>query len=196
METRSSFMKRIIITLSLFIIAASNVFSQSVSEKKFSQQQLKEDLVYLKQQLFDVHINPYSELNKQQYEQLFASIDTKLKDSLTAVDFLKLVKPTIAYLSDEHASISLQKKMLTQSYQNEAVFLPLSLSKDGNNYQVAKVLSGQADLQGQTIAKIDGVPIKEAINKCALYTAGYPDQRKEKALTQFGSLYTLSLPGI
>jgi len=196
METRSSFMKKTFIALALFIFIVSNVFSQSLSEKKFSQQQLKEDLAYLKQQLFNVHINPFTEMNKEQYEQLFASIDAKLKDSLTATDFLKLVKPPIAYLSDEHAGISLQTKLLTQSYQGEAVFCPLSLTKDGAHYKIARVLSGQADLQGKTIAKIDGVPIEDILNKCALYTAGYPDQRKEKALAQFGSSYTLSLPGI
>lgn len=189
-------MKRNFITLFFFIFIASNVFSQSLSEKKFPKRQLKEDLAYLKQQLFNVHISPYNELNKQQYEQLFAAIDTKLKDSLTATDFLKLVKPTIAYLSDEHAGISLQTKMLTLPYQNEAVFCPLSLIKEGSHYKVAKALSGQTDLLSKTIVKIDGVPIEEAINKCALYTSGYPDQRKEKALTQFGFLYTLSLPGI
>ena len=189
-------MKRIFIALALFIFSTSNTFSQSLPEKKFSQQQLKEDLAYLKQQLFDVHINPYTELNKEQYEQLFASINAKLKDSLSATDFLKLIKPTIAYLSDEHAGISLQTKLLTQSYKDDAVFCPLSLTKDGSNYKVAKVLSGQLDLQDKVIAKIDGLPIEVVLNKCALYTAGYPDQRKEKTLTQFGSLYTLSLPCI
>jgi hypothetical protein len=189
-------MKRTFIALALFIFATANVFSQPLSEKKFSQQQLQEDLAYLKQQLFTVHINPYTELNKQQYEQLFASIGTKLKDSLTATGFLKLVKPAIAYLSDEHAGISLQTKMLTQTYQHEAVFCPLSLTKDGNHYKIAKILSSQAGIEGKTIAKIDGLPIDDVLNKCALYTAGYPDQRKEKALVQFGSLYTLSLPGI
>ncbi|MDO3624789.1 S41 family peptidase [Mucilaginibacter sp. BT774] len=189
-------MKRTFSVLALFIFATSNTFSQSLSERKFSQQQLKEDLAYLRQQLFNVHINPYTELNKEQYEQLFASINTKLKDSLSATDFLKLVKPTIAYLSDEHAGISLQTKMLTKSYQNEPVFCPLSLTKDGNNYKITKVLSGQADLLGKRVAKIDGVAIEGVLNKCALYAAGYPDQRKEKALTQFGSLYTLSLTGV
>ena len=189
-------MKRTFIAFALFIFATSNTFSQSLSERKFSQQQLKEDLAYLKQQLFNVHINPYTELNKEQYEQLFASINIKLKDSLSATDFLKLVKPAIAYLSDEHAGISLQTKMLTKNYQDESVFCPLSLTKDGNNYRIVKVLSGQADLLGKRVTKIDGVPIEEALNKCALYTAGYPDQRKEKALTQFGSLYALSLTGI
>ena len=189
-------MKKNLIALPVFIFIAINLFGQQVVEKKFSKQQLKEDLSYLKQQIFNVHINPYSELNQQQYEQLFSSIDAKLKDSLSATDFLKLVKPVIAYLSDEHAGISLQTKLLTQAYQDEAVFCPLSLTKDGNNYKVIKVLSGEADLKDKIIMEIDGSPIETTLNKCTLYTAGYPDQRSEKALAQFGSLYTLSQPGI
>jgi C-terminal processing protease CtpA/Prc len=189
-------MKKNLIALSVFIFVATNLFGQSPGEKKFSKQQLKEDLSYLKEQIFSVHINPYTELNQQQYEQLFSSIDAKLKDSLSATDFLKLVKPVIAYLSDEHAGISLETKLLTQSYRSDAVFCPLTLTKDGSNYKVAKVLSGEADLKDKIIIKIDGQSIEAALSKCALYSSGYPDQRVEKAMAQFGSLYTLSFPGI
>ena len=90
-------MKKTFIALSLFIFIASNVFSQAVSEKKYSKKQLEEDLSYLKQQIFNVHINPYNELSKEQYEALFTKIDGRLKDSLTTIDFLKLVKPAVAY---------------------------------------------------------------------------------------------------
>ena len=189
-------MKQILIALSLFIFIAANIFGQQTPEKKFSQQQLKEDLTYLKQQLFNVHISPFNELNKQQYEQLFNSIDIKLTDSLTATDFLKLVKPTIAYLCDEHANISLAKKLLTENYQNGAIFFPLTLAKNGKHYEIAKVLSAQKELQGKAITKIDGIAVEDVVNKCSLYTSGYPDQRKEKALALFGYFYTYATPTV
>ena len=190
-------MKKTIIALLFLISIATYSHSQSISpEQKFSPQQLKEDLLYLKQQLFDVHIYPYSELSKSQYGQLFDTIDMQLKDSLNATEFLKLVSPVIAYLSDEHANISLKNNLLTSNYREEPIFLPLILSKQGTNYSVAKVLSTQSDLlPGETITAIDNKPVKEAIDKCSLHTTGYPDQRKEKALRQFGYLYPWTTTG-
>ena len=194
MQTSSHCMKKTFIALSLLAFIVANVYSQSVSEKRYSKKQLQEDLVYIKQQLFNVHISPFNELTKEKYEQLFDRIDGQLKDSLTAIDFLKLVKPAIAYLSDEHANISISQKMLPDIYQKEAVFFPLILSKHGSSYIISKALSGQTDLQGKTITQVDGVSIENALGKCAQYSSGYPDQRKEKALTLFGYLYTYSIP--
>lgn len=188
-------MKRTFAVLLLLTFITLNTFGQSVSEKKFSSQQLREDLAYLKLQLFRVHAYPYSELSKEQYEQLFDKIDHQLKDSLTNIDFLKLIKPAVAYLSDEHASISLSPKMLPGVYQDEPVFFPLILSKKGNSYYLAKTLSNQTELLGQAIIQIDGIDIKDVVAKCALYTTGYPEQRAEKALAQFGYLYSISIPG-
>ncbi|HTK19523.1 MAG TPA: S41 family peptidase [Mucilaginibacter sp.] len=187
-------MKQAFIALSIFILIATNLFAQQSTEKKFAPQQLKEDLAYLKQQLFNVHISPFNELNKEQYEQLFSSIDAKLKDSLTATGFLKIVKPTVAYLSDEHANISLPKKYLLETYQNSNAFFPLTLTKKDNHYQVAKVLSSQKELQDKVITQIDGQPIEDVVSRSALYTTGYPDQRTEKVLASFGYLYSYTIP--
>ncbi|SFQ30642.1 hypothetical protein SAMN05444277_108143 [Parafilimonas terrae] len=35
---------------------------QNVADKKFSAPELKQDIAFLKQQIFNVHTNPYSEL--------------------------------------------------------------------------------------------------------------------------------------
>ncbi len=189
-------MKKII--TALLILVTIHAYGQSFQpEQKFSPQQLKEDINFLKQQFFNVHAYPFRELSKHQYEMLFDTINGKIKDSLNATEFLKLAKPAIAYLCDEHADISLQKKMLTESYQKEAIYLPLVLSRQGNSYKAAKILLVQSDLQpGETITHIDDLPIETVINKCSLYTSGYPDQRREKALKEFGYLYPLLMNSV
>ncbi len=168
-------MKKLLTALFLVLILVP-AFAQN--SKKFSKQQLTADLDYLKQQVYNVHISPFNELSKDQYDQLFSNIQLQLKDSLDAVQFLKLVKPVIAHLSDEHANISLQEKLKTESFQKENVYLPITLTKKGNNYIVADILSEQTGLKtGDIITKIDNQPIEKVMQQCALYTAGYPPQR-------------------
>jgi hypothetical protein len=167
------------------------------ADPKFAPSELKTDLAYLKSQLYTVHVYPYTELNKNQYDRLFAGIEDSLTDSLTAAEFLKLIKPAIAYLCDEHAQAYLPEKLLPETYQKDAIFLPLILSRQGKVYHVKKVLSTASGLQpGEIITGIDGLAIDTLLKKCALFTSGYPDQRSEKALLQFGYLYSWTLPGI
>lgn len=187
-------MKKLLTALLLVTISIPS-FAQN--SKKFSKQQLTEDLNYLKQQVYNVHVSPFNELSKDQYDKLFSNIESQLKDSLDAVQFLKLVKPVIAHLSDEHANISMQEKLKTESFQKENVYLPITLTKKGSNYFVADILSEQSGLKtGDIITKIDDQPIEKVIQQCASYTAGYPEQRLEKALSQFGYLYTWSIPAV
>lgn len=179
-----------IITIVLTLVTV-NTFSQPFQpEQKFSPKQLKQDIDFLEQQLFNVHAYPYSELSKPQYEQLFDEINEKIKDSLNATQFLKLAKPAIAYLCDEHADLSLRKNLLTETYQKAAIYLPVVLSRQGNNYKIAKILLPLKDLQpGEIITRVDNLPVEKLVNECSLYVSGYPDQRKEKALQKFGYLY-------
>ena len=191
-------MKRLIFILLLNIAITFGNYAQTpVNDPQFSAAQLKTDLAYLQQQLYTVHAYPYTELNKAQYDQLFNKIQSKITDSLTATAFLKLIKPAIAFLCDEHAQAYLPIKSLWESYQHEEVFLPITLSKQGNVYRIEKVLSPQSNLKtGDIIIRVDGIPVDTLLNRCALFVSGYPDQRMGKALKQFGYLYSWTLPGV
>jgi len=183
--------------LLLFLFARSAVFGQSTPDHKFSPGELKADLAYLKNQLYTVHVYPYTELSKEQYDRLFAGIESKLSDSLTATAFLRLVKPAIAYLCDEHAQAYLPEKQLLETYQHDPIYLPLILSKYRGVYHVKKDLSATAALkQDEAIISVDGISVTELVNECALFSSGYPGQRSEKALFQFGYLYTWAAPGV
>lgn len=186
-------MRRIIVLaamLSFFAAAESQVFRDAT---RLAPSILKQDLAFLKDQLMNVHADPYSELTKEKYEQLFNRIDASIKDSLTTIEFFKLIKPTVAYLSDEHAEISLPKRLA--GYDSQSVFLPFTLRKVKRDYQVDSVLIANSGLvKGMVVTQINQVPVEELVNRCATYTTGFPDQRKDNALVQFGYLYSLATP--
>jgi len=189
-------MKKALFTLSLLLLIVLQSYSQhTAKDTKLSPQQLKDDLAYLKQQLYQVHAYPYTEINQARYDQLFADINAKITDSSTATAFLKGIKPLLAYLCDEHAQAYLPNNLLWNSYQHDPVFMPVSLTRHGKDYQVNKILSQGSTLKpGDIITKIDNIKTARLIEQCALFTAGYPEQRTEKALQQFGYLYTWTLP--
>ncbi len=184
-------MKRLFILLIFLSFGITTCFSQILSQdKKFSPNQLQEDFNKLKHLIVDVHVNPNWELNPQEFEQMFKHIEATLKDSMTATDFLKQIKPIIASLSDEHSQIYLQPELLTKSFQNEGIYPPFTLIKKENNYFIKDILIDNNNLKvGQQIKEINNVKIEKLIAHCELDTIGFPKQRSDIALKQFGHLY-------
>lgn len=190
-------MKLPALTSSLLLIAAFCTAQTPDPNHTFSPAQLKADLAFVKQQLFNAHANPFTELTKTAYENALGKIDAQLTDSMTATGFFKLVRPAVAYLSDEHAQISLPANLQTTEYKTGDIFLPFTLSRKGNSYLVGDILSANSGLnQGDVITQINNQPVAQLIARAANYTTGFPDQRADNALQQFGYLYTLSQPGM
>jgi C-terminal processing protease CtpA/Prc len=188
-------MKRLLFGL-LYLLTISPSFGQTAKKDlKYSKEQLKEDLTFLKQQVFNVHVYPYTELSRKQYEKFFDDIGFRLKDSLTATDFLKLVKPVIAHLSDEHSNISLKEPLLSQTYLHACIFIPFSLVKTKHGYAVDLLFDKSGAINtGDEITAINNVSVETWVNNCALYCTGFPDQRVATALKQFGFLSAWANP--
>lgn len=183
-----------ITALVLAIFTTAFCFAQSPNAtQKFSSSQLKADLSFIKQQLFNAHANPFTELDKVGYEKIFDRIETQLTDSMTATSFFKMVRPTVAPLSDEHAQIRIAANLQTESYKTGHTFLPFNLMRKGNDYLVDDILEEQTGLKkGDMIVAVNGLPVADLVKLCASYTTGFPGQRADNALQQFGYLYTIS----
>lgn len=175
----------IIILLSGFWSLSS--FAQNQS-KLYPVSELQEDFDQLTHLITAVHVNPYTELSQQQYEKLLSAIRASLTDSLTATGFLTRIKPLIACLSDEHAQINLKPALLTDAYRTQAIYPPFSLTRLGTNYGIDQCLTN-SQLNGLMVKRVNGEPIDKLIKRCAFAATGFPAQRTETALRQFGYLY-------
>ncbi len=180
--------------LSVAFFAFYTCPAQSISaDRKFAPDSLREDLVFLKTQIFNAHANPFTELSKEKYIQLFHSLESRLTDSLTITDFFKLVKPVVSYLADEHAEIFLPKALT--GFQQASVFLPFNLRREKQRYLIDTVLSGPVSVtKGMAVKAVNNIPVEQLLSSCATYVPGPPERRKQKALLQFGYLYALATP--
>src|SRR5579862_9003398 len=178
--------------LSLFFVTLVLTHYFSIAQK-YSPAQLKEDLAFLQHQIFSVQASPFTELTKEKYEQVFRETSRRITDSLTIQEFYRLVKPVIAYISDEHAAISLPEKV--NAFSDSALLPPFTIKKQGTIYVIDKILTPDPALTpGMTIRKINNVPIETLVADCSRYTTGFPDQRLQKAMANFGYLYGLARP--
>jgi len=177
------------------------------NDSVYSVAHLQEDLAFLKKQVYEVHAYPYTECNREQYDQLFDQVAAQVDTPLNATQFLRLVKPLIAHLADEHAYIGIPPSRFSILLSTQPIFLPFTLEKQGNQYVIADVLGpAQGIVKGQVITAIDNEPIATWVRRCAGLVSGYPEQREAAVLRRFGyhfawasmeeqEAYTLSLKG-
>jgi len=178
-------MKLYLILLALILITQS-----SISQTLLSPSQQKEDIEFIKKQIFDAHADPFTEITKQQYTQVFDSTEQKINGPVDVTAFLKLIKPTISWLSDEHAGFDLDTAKFSPEFKNGNIFPPLTLKKQGNAFVVDRLLTPTDGLKpGDTISQVNNEPIARLIERCTHYSTGFPGQRYQTALAQFGYLY-------
>lgn len=172
--------------MSLFF-GAGQAFAQE-KEQRFPAQLLKEDLSTLKRQIYNAHADPFTELNHGKFDELFDKMGLEIKDSLTRSDFYRIARPAIAYLGDEHAEISLPEGFSLNDW-----FLPLTIMKKNERYFVETCLTADPEIKPEMeITAIDGQPVAALLQTLKQYTSGFEDERMEKAMKQFGYLYTLA----
>lgn len=178
-----------------FTLLALIIFSQAATTQTLlSPEQQKEDVEFVKKQLFDAHANPFTELTQKQYTQVFDSIEQKINGPVDVTTFLKLIKPTISWLSDEHAGFDLDTAKLSPEFRSKSIFPPFTLKRQGKAYIIDKLLTANSNLKsGDTVLQVNGVPVATLLNRCTHYTTGFPGQRYQTALAQFGYLYTWAM---
>lgn len=178
------------VLFSLFLISSLFFFSSlSAQERFFQPKELLADLSYLQQQLVDVHADPYRELDRRKMDDFFAAMRERINDSMTAATFFSLIKPAMAYLSDEHADIN-----VPSYFNDQKVFLPFSLKAVGEHFIIDTVWPGAILKKGEEVTAVNGVAIAKLLQELSLLTTGFPEERSAKSLEQFGYLYGLGHP--
>ena len=179
-------------TLLALVITAC--YTQSaIAQTKLSPAQQKEDVEFLKKQLFDAHADPFTEFKQKEYTWVFDALERQAKDSVDITTFYKRIRPTISWLSDEHAGFDIDTARLNNTYRNEPVFLPFTLKQQGRTFVIDHLLISNTGLKpGDAIVRVNKVPINNLVYRCVEYTTGFRSQRLQNAISQFGYLYTWS----
>ncbi len=179
--------------ITLFSLLGASAFSQNIPDPKFPLADLREDFVFVKKQITEVHANPYTEVDSLRYQDLFRQAESALTDSMTAFEFARVVRPLFAPLSDEHANIGVD--ISRTSLNTARVFIPFSIRKAGDFIVIDSVLlPGLALRPGDTLTAIENVAIGQILGRCAHFTTGFPDQRAAKAVRLFGITYLYAYP--
>ncbi|MDB4584297.1 S41 family peptidase, partial [Draconibacterium sp.] len=134
--------------------------------KKYPVDELTEDLMYLVDQLKEIHPALYSYSTQDKFNSLVNESIQNISSELTIIEFFNLIAPIVENIRCSHTGIRLPEDFQKEIYSNDN-FLPLKLIIEGNkafcleNYENLN----PSILPGNEIISINNIPIQTIIQK-------------------------------
>lgn len=86
----------------------------------YSLSAMREDLQFIRQQLFHAHANPFSQFTKERYDKYLDSLEAGLTAPLSAAAFRQKAAAALLPLEDEHAALSIRRPDADRKNVNRA----------------------------------------------------------------------------
>lgn len=168
----------------LIIILCSFSFRKNPSEKydparKYSVEELKEDLRFLRNKYEHHNPNLYLYISKPQLDQLFDSLAENIRVPMTDIEFYRYIGPITSRIKDAHTSV-FPNDDCEWWYGNQNYFFPLLVTcRDGRIYSDLCASPDTTIPDGSEIVSINGRTTQEILDRIKSYAPrdGYNDTR-------------------
>lgn len=191
-------MKNITLTF-FFIFLYSCSFAQEGFNKKLSTHELKTDFELFKNTLKSIHPNLDLYTSKSSLDSMFMDIENQLQDSLSPVEFYRILTPVVHAFRNAHTIIKPPQSFL--DYVNStAKRLPMSFHYRNDSLMVKANYSSNKKLHvGDVITHINGISTQILIDSLEQFTFvdGYNKDYSDYISSKFLSkryAYFLGLP--
>jgi len=182
------------IVLIILLISQLSGFSQT-----YTAEQIKEDLINLKNEIEKYHPDPFKYISKERFTFLQDSILQKVSGRYSLREAYFTFLPLVQAVGCGHTHMSPDRRLLSKSnsYSERPKFFPFSVRYINNQLLVSRNYSADKKItRGTQILEIDGQPVKkvlEHLEKISYYNGDgiNPNARKYYAIREFRKLYYL-----
>lgn len=179
-------MKRKLTILSLAIISliliSTSLYSQS--PKRFSKEEIKSDLKYMRDTLEVVHYDLYAFTKKEVFDNAYNKIASLINDSLTLMQVYRLFQPYLAQAKMSECVIFPPFGDYWGIYlPNSGTVFPLNLGFSKGKVFVKDNFSNESQIsKGDEITSFNGKPIKEFMEGVYNFMSGWNEYYKNSYL--------------
>ncbi|MBD0835477.1 peptidase S41 [Aestuariibaculum suncheonense] len=159
-------------------------------QKKIAQQQVIQDLHFLRESLEEAHYNLYAYITKEAFNKNFEDVKSSItKDSLSTLEITSLFQAVISKANNGHTEISFPGSVyINYAYSGGTVF-PLELAFEHGKVLVRKNWSqNHALAPGAEVKSINNLPMDEVLQKI------YPLLSAERRYFKLAKLELMSFP--
>ncbi|TFV95655.1 peptidase S41 [Algoriphagus kandeliae] len=162
----------------------------SFGQKKFAQQEVLEDLQYLRESLEEAHYNLYAYITEEAFNRNFEAVKSSItQDSLSTLEVTSLFQAVISKANNGHTEIPFPgSAYIDYAYSGGTVF-PLELAFENGKALIRKNWSENPELEiGAEITSINNQPFHELLQKI------YPFLSAERRYFKLAKLELFSFP--
>ncbi len=151
----------------LFIIVATvtnSIFAQTYN-RTFSKAALTEDLAIMRKHLETVHAGLYCYTTKAELDQAFETLESKLYDSMTDLEFYRLLAPLQAQIQNGHTMVIPSESWSRYKVDSLGLF-PFEVYWNAGRLHVLKNLSDDLSITaGTEILSINGQSVSAVVEQ-------------------------------
>ncbi len=148
-----------------FLLLFIRVAAFGQDEKKYTPDELKADIRFLKQKLEANHPNLYLYTGKKTIDSIFDSLANSINEPISGLEFYKHITIISSVIKDGH-TIILPGSHITAFHNESSSFLPFKLRVINNRLFVEMVLTGDNTIaEGAEIMKLNAVDAKTIIQQ-------------------------------
>lgn len=179
-------MKKLFIILIIISSLSTIVFAQL--PKKYSAQEVKDDLEYMYETLEKSNYDLYALIKKEEMDSVYQAINSSINDSLTVLESYRLFQPFVAKVGMSHCNVSKPwgEYLNIYSKQGGTVFpLDLYFSK-GKVYVEDNFSTNKSISKSDEILSFNGIPIDQYMKEFCKNLSGPSDYYKESIIERYG----------
>lgn len=156
-------MIRFLIVLLVHFIACTNLIAQ----KKFSREDILEDLAYLKSSLQETHYSLYTYITKEAFDQNFEHVKSSIKkDSFNVLETTSLFQSVVSKVNNGHTEIPFPAASYFAYADSNGTLFPLEIAFEGGKALIRRNLSDNNSIKiNSEVISINGLSINEVLNR-------------------------------
>ena len=149
-----------------FLCLSTHVNAQS-NNKKFTKQEVIEDLNYLYESLQDAHYDLYAYTPKETLDSVYTAVKSSVdEDSLSLLEATNTLQQLITAVKNGHTQISFPAQSYIEYADAGGTLFPLEVALEDGKTLIRKNFSTNDEIQiGSELLSINGMPITEILSR-------------------------------
>jgi len=161
-------------------VKASNKNLEKIYLKdNFSVEEILADIAFYENMLQRVHPDEIAAIPLGNVKEKMGKLKDSIDDSMTRLDFYRMLAPIISQINDEHTTVLLPRHELEEYENAMGKFFPLDVVfVNGKLIVKANLSASDAIRPGMEIVSINGVPAEDLRDTLMSYFSGTRDAQK------------------
>lgn len=150
--------------------------------RKFTPEQLIEDVNFYVKTLEETHINPFANVSAEKFRRQAESIKTRIRQQgpMTQKEFWRLFTPLVASIGDSHSFV-VETRFFIKAEDDPMKYLPVRADYIDGKIFVTESFADEKIEKGSIITSINGIAAKDLLRKVRDYQFGTTREKTHKA---------------